>query len=116
MITYLFETIATMKKYNNEKWYIDSGIIENKVIDAETVKEALKEYQKEVSENNYIEISNNALKNKSPMYVDTKSGETKQVGYVITGKMECQRDNYSWSTQYIDLWVTISTIDTPNFN
>lgn len=116
MMTYLFETTTTMKEYNNKNWWIDSRIIENKVIEAETLKEALKEYQKEVSENDYIEISNNAIKNKSPMYVDTKSGETKQVGYVITGKSEFQRDDYTWSTQYIDLWVSISIIGAANFN
>ena len=44
------------------------------------------------------------------MFVDTSDG-TKQVGYVITGKSDFEdRDNYRWSTQYIDLWVTILTV------
>ena len=68
------------------------------------------EYQKKVYENSYIEISKNALKTKQDMFVDTLDG-TKQVGYVITGKSDFEdRDNYRWSTQYIDLWVTILTV------
>ena len=59
----------------------------------------------------YIEISENALRCKNPMYIDTPTGEAKQVGYVITGKTEFEdRENYRWSTQYIDLWVTIITV------
>lgn len=44
------------------------------------------------------------------MFVDTSDG-TKQVGYVITGKSDFEdRDNYRWSTQYIDLWVKVLTV------
>lgn len=32
-----------------------------------------------------------------------------QVGYVITGKTEFQKDSGEWVTQYIDLWVEIIT-------
>lgn len=90
MNNYIFKTTTTIK--------------------AKTLKEALLEYQKEVYENSYIEISKNALKTKQDMFVDTSDG-TKQVGYVITGKSDFEdRDNYRWSTQYIDLWVTILTV------
>lgn len=36
-------------------------------------------------------ISKNAMKNKSEMFVDLSDGDTKQVGYVITGKTEFAR-------------------------
>ena len=49
------------------------------------------------------------------MYVDLKTGESKQVGYVITGKSDFQRDDYSWSTQYIDLWVSITEVTDIDF-
>lgn len=40
-----------------------------------------------------------------------KGYSVKQVGYVITGKAEFDKGDYSgWSTQYIDLWVTILTV------
>ena len=69
-----------------------------------------------MEEKEYIQISNNAIKNKNPMYVDTTDGNAKQVGYVITAKTEFQdNDNYKWSTQYIDLWVTILTIEDTEF-
>ena len=108
---YIFKTNVTMKEYNNQKWWIDSNIVREISVEADNTKEALEKYRKIVTEECYIEISNNAMKNKSPMYVDTKDGETKQIGYVITGKTEFEdRDNYRWSTQYIDLWVRILTV------
>ena len=58
-----------------------------------------------------ITISKNAIKTKSAMFVDMPGGSVKQVGYVITGKAEFDKGDYSgWSTQYIDLWVTILTV------
>ena len=115
MKKYLFKTTTTMKEYNNKKWWIDSNIIRDKYINAENIDEALKKYKNLVGENEYISISNNAIKNKNPMYVDTMDGE-KQIGYVITGKTEFEdRDNYKWSTQYIDLWIEILTIEDTEF-
>lgn len=111
MNTYLFTTTATMKPYNNKKWWIDRDIIPRIRITAENLKSALIEYQNIVKEQHYVDISNSALKNKNPMYVDSKTGETKQIGYVITAKTEFRNDeNYCWSTQFIDLWIRIDKI------
>ena len=115
MKKYLFKTTATMKEYNNKKWWIDSNIVSDKYINAENLNEALEKYKNLVEKKDYITISNNAIKNKNPMYVDTTDGKTKQVGYVITAKTEFQDDNYKWSTQYIDLWVSILTIEETEF-
>lgn len=116
MKKYLFKTTATMKEYNNKKWWIDSNIVRDKYINAENINEALEKYKNLVEEKEYIKISNNAIKNKNPMYVDTTDGNAKQVGYVITAKTEFQDDNnYKWSTQYIDLWVSILTIEDTEF-
>lgn len=115
MKKYLFKTTATMKEYNNKKWWIDSNIVSDKYINAENLNEALEKYKNLVEKKDYITISNNAIKNKNPMYVDTTDGNTKQVGYVITAKTEFQDDNYKWSTQYIDLWVSILTIEETEF-
>lgn len=116
MNNYIFKTTATMKEYNNKKWWIDSGIIGEIRITAENVKTALEQFRDIVKERYYIEISNNALRCKNPMYVDTVNGETIQTGYVITGKTEFEdRDNYKWSTQYIDLWVSILTVINTEF-
>ena len=63
----------------------------------------------------YIDISRNAIKNKSEMFIDTTSGP-KQIGYVITGKTEFEKGNRAgWSTQYIDLWVEIITVIETDF-
>lgn len=110
-MNYIFKTTATMKEYNNKKWYIDGGIISDMRIDADSVENALEIYREQVEEKHYINISKNAIKNKSKMFADLSDGSVKQVGYVITGKTEFDRGDYSgYSTQYIDLWVTILTV------
>lgn len=109
-MTYLFRTTATMKHYNNKNWWIDGDIIRNLYIDAENVNEALKQYQETTRDRYGVEISNNALKCKYPMYIDTPNG-AKQTGFVITAKTDFRDDTrYKWVTQYIDLWVSISII------
>ena len=104
---YTFDTTATMKPYNNKKWYICSDIIRRKTIEAKNLSEALKKYQDEVTNKDYITISDTALKRKSPMFVDTVEG-TQQVGYVITGSTDFDDDGRGWVKQYIDLWITIT--------
>ena len=115
MKNFIFKTTATMKDYNCEKWWIDSSIVGEIHISAENIREALEKYRAIVEEKHHITISNNAIKNKSKMYVDTPTGEAKQVGYVITGKTEMQDDFYRWSAQYVDLWVEIITVVNTDF-
>lgn len=111
IVNYIFKTTATMKEYNNKKWYIDGGIVSDMRIDADSVENALEIYRERVKEKHYINISKNAIKNKSEMFVDLSDGGAKQVGYVITGKTEFDKGDYTgYSTQYIDLWVTILTV------
>ena len=109
-MNYIFKTTATMKEYNNKKWYIDANIISDMRINADSVKNALEIYRERVEEKHYVNISRNAIKNKSEMFVDTDNG-AKQVGYVITGKTEFDKGDYTgYTTQYIDLRVTILTV------
>lgn len=110
-MNYIFKTTATMKEYNNKKWYIDGGIVSDMRIEADSVENALEIYRERVEEKHCIIISKNAIKNKSEMFADLSNGSVKQVGYVITGKTEFDRGDYSgYSTQYIDLWITILTV------
>ena len=115
MNEYIFRTHATMKPYNSRYWWIDSDIITEKRISAESVAAALEQYREQVEEKHYITISRNAIRTKSAMYQDKANGEPKQIGYVITGKSEFQRDSGAWVTQYIDLWVEILTVCPTNF-
>lgn len=113
---YEFITTCTMKEYNNKHWWIDSGYIRPISVYAENLKSAILKFREIVEEKNYITISDNAIKNKNPMYIDTRAGETKQTGYVFTGKTEFQHDiTGKWVKQYIDLWVTIKTIIETDF-
>ena len=115
MSEYMFRTTATMKPYNAKQWWIASDIIRTKYIEAENTREALKAYAEEVTKKDYITISANALRRKSPMYRDRPNGQPEQVGYVITGKTDFQRDNGSLTTQFIDLWVSVDKLESVDF-
>lgn len=78
-MNYIFKTTATMKEYNNKKWYIDGGIVSDMRINADSVENALEIYRERVKEKHYISISKNAIKNKSEMFVDTDNGANKLV-------------------------------------
>lgn len=109
-MNYIFKTNATMKDYNCTKWFIDSDILSEMRINADSVDRALSVYRSRAGECG-VSISQNAIRSKSAMFVDMPDGSAKQVGYVITGKTEFDKGDYTgWSTQYIDLWVTILTV------
>lgn len=111
---FLFKTTATMKHYNNKKWWIDRDIVREIKIDAENTHDALEKYRDIVRDRDYIEISRNALKHAEPMYRDTENGDAVQVGYVVTARCDFEdRDNYKWSAQYIDLWVSVYIVSNP---
>lgn len=109
MNNYIFKTNATMKEHNQKNWWIDSRVIPEIHIKSDNIVNALKEYQNIVTNDYYITISDNALKNKRGMYRDTVNG-SKQVGFVLTASTDFQKDNYSYSKQYIDLWVEVLTL------
>lgn len=110
MNKYLFKTTATMKPYNNKNWWIDSGIVREITIEADSIRNALELYREKVQERHYIEISKTAVKTAAPMYRDTETGDPVQCGYVITGATDFENDNGHYTKQYIDLWTTIYII------
>lgn len=113
---YIFKTTATMKPHNCKNWWIDRDIIREKRIEAENVREALELYRESVNDLDGVEISRSAIKNREPMYIDRADGEPEQIGFVITGKTDFDKGDYSgWSTQYIDLWVTVLTVVKTDF-
>lgn len=113
-MTYQFKTDTRMKEYNSRKWWIDSKIIPDLRISANSLTEALKKYRTTVELAHYVSISNNAIKEKQAMYIDC-NGEPFQIGYVITGKYEFYDDSYKSVNQYIELWVEIYEINVPKF-
>lgn len=112
---FIFKTSATMKEYNGDKWWIDEGIIGEKIIVADSTAEALDKYVKSVESDNYTTITKNAIKNKKAMYIDNESGEAEQCGYVITASQYFQDEDGKLSKQYIELWITILTIAPTKF-
>lgn len=113
-MTYQFDTTAEMKEYNRRKWWIDPDIIPPFSCEADTLPAALDLYRKHC-ENEGINVSANAIRNKNEMYIDTDNG-TIQTGYVITGHTDME-DNTRCKlvSQYIDLWVSIHIITYPDF-
>ena len=107
---FIFKTSATMKDYNRDKWWIDRGIIGEKIIIADSTVEALDKYVKSVESDDYTTITKNAIKNKRAMYIDNENGDAEQRGYVITASQYFQDDDGKMSKQYIDLWITILTV------
>ncbi len=103
---YEFYSKVTMKPHNRDKWWIMDDIIPQIDIEADSLNEALHKFAEMVKDDCYIDISKNAIKNRKPMYIDTKDG-TKQCGYVITGKTDFQNENDKWVSQYIDIWTEI---------
>jgi hypothetical protein len=110
---YQFKTSATMKPYNRKNWWIDSDIVRDITVEADSLENALDRYREIVYDNHYIHISANALRNKDAMYRDNVNGEPEQVGYVITGLTEFDNDHRGWVKQYIDLWVSVSIVSSP---
>lgn len=108
MKTYEIRTTTTMKPYNAKKWWIDRDYIKPVTVRANSPKEALKTYCCNVMDNEYIEISKNAMNKAAAMYRDTENG-AQQVGYVITASTEFE-NNYKWSKQYIELWAEFKEV------
>ena len=109
MNTYEFITACTTK---TDKYWICNDYIRPVTITAESLTEAINQYRESINNQYNVTISNNALKNKQPMYHDTPAGAV-QTGYVITGYMDLftyDDRRRKWISQYIDLWITIKTI------
>ena len=114
---YVFDTITTMKHHNNKKWWIDRGIVPQIKVDADNLNDALELFREIVNSKYGVEISENALKTKSPMYIDDENGDARQIGYIITGSSLFDRGDYSgYSKQYVDLWTEIYTKQAVEFS
>lgn len=110
--TYLFKTETTMKEYNRSKYWIDRDYIAKDIyIKADNVDSALCQYVEQINNDYGDIISKNAVKTRQAMYIDTKEGETKQVGYVLTASIDFDNDHYKWTKQFVDLWITINRIE-----
>lgn len=115
MEKFLFKTDTVMKPYNQDKWWIDEQSVQELVVSAETLKEALAKYVDHVHKKSSINISKNAIKRKSPIFKDLERGEPVQIGYLLTGSTDLQDMEDRWSKQYVDLWVTIYSLSWVTF-
>ena len=112
---YFVRTQTTVKERDRGKGGMDNDLICPKAIEADGLPQLLEIYRQEVSD--VVDISDNALKNKSAMYVDLPNGEYKQVGYVITGKMYFEDRDINYSKEhYINVWIHIDELRDVDFS
>lgn len=96
----------------DKNYYHDSRFIETVYIESTNMDTALKGFLKILEEEYYINVSDNALKNKKNMYI----GDCVQVGYVITTSTYMENGDGRQVKKYMDLWLNIKTIDNPFIN
>ena len=106
MKKFLFTTVTTIKDNN---YWIDSDFCKSETIQANNVEEALDIYLNNRKDNDYINISKNAIKNKQPMYID----DDIQCGYVIVGSTLVENKEGNWVKKYIELWIEIKEVINP---
>ena len=114
MKTYLFRTKTSVKENELNKIWVDSDIVPDFETAADDIRAALIAFKDWAKNKAFVDISDSALRRKMAMYIDTAAG-VKQTGYVITGQIEIEGNDYKWTRHYIDLWVSINEIITPEF-
>lgn len=103
---FIFKTNTTI---NSPKYWIDSDIVPEFKIDTSDLNAAIIKFRNFAEEQD-ISISDNAIKHKSPMYIDTSNG-TKQVGYTFNASTEIYDDDTRrYTKQWLTLWVDILTV------
>lgn len=110
MTTFEFKPYTTMKEYNQDNYWIMNDIIRPLDITADDLNAALLKFAEHAEESG-IYISKNALRKKSAMFQDTTEADHRQIGYVITGATDIQKDDYSWSKQFVDIWTEIRIVN-----
>lgn len=108
-----FDTSTTVKYQDKGKWWVNSDLIETITLHADTLEQALERYKLTVNDIGIVTISDNAMRNRNPMYIDDKNG-SRQVGYVLTGKTTFYGDS-GGVDKYIDLWVRVCILTDPKF-
>lgn len=106
---FYFHTQASMKPHNSKHWYIDRNILPDTRIAADSLPDALERFR-EYAEHSAITISKNGIRNREPMFRDSKDGSTRQIGYVITGRTSFLKDDGNLVDHYVELWVEVLTI------
>ena len=113
---YSFNTSATLKEKDREKWWLDYDLVKTIELDASNLCEALEKYQQIVNDRTDVRISKNAIQKKQKMFIEVNpGGDSKQIGYVITGYTSFERENGGFVNKFIDLWVEIRVISYPDF-
>lgn len=113
---YSFNTSATLKEKDQEKWWLDKDLVKTIELDASNLSEALEKYMEIVNDRTDARISKSAIQKRQNMYIDIKPGGCpKQIGYVITGSTCFEREDGRFINKFIDLWIEIRVVSYPAF-
>ena len=113
---YSFETTTTLKEKDWDKWWCNNDLVTRIELEANNLSEALEKYRQIVNDKTCVQISENAIQKKEPMYRDCGVGNrSQQVGYVITGSTYFEYENGDLVKKYIDLWVEVRIMTRPSF-
>ena len=95
-----------------DKFWWDCGI-KNKLFSYDSEKQTIHDLVKKICDDEGMELSYKG-KPRGNVYVDTKGGETKRVGYIYRGKGEVHDRNMVRPQMVLwDVWVTIKGIVVP---
>lgn len=112
MKTYLFSPDIIM---NTSGYWIDRDFIKSQKISSLYVNGAIESFRG-ICKDNGIDISDNAVKTKQPIMVDTKDGKSVQVGFIFKASTETYNDLKRKYVKFrLEIWVEISELNTPKF-
>lgn len=94
-------------RHNDEKFWAESHL-KDKVVTIDPDKSIHQEIKRILSEIDYCELSYKG-KPQGNIFIDTKDGESKIIGYHYRGKMDIQTD-HKWISANFTVWVSISEI------
>jgi phosphoglucomutase len=116
MKCYQFTTTATLKDKDAGKFWLNQDFIGTIEVRAESVQDALSEYVGTLSDIYSVDVSKTAIRHKRAMLIDTESGETVQMGYILNCKCVLEHTgDHELVNKNIDLWVKILEVTIPDF-
>lgn len=108
---FLFQAHVTIHPTHFARYWIDINILPTTTICADTLQEALTQFQ-EFAERRGVAISNNAIqkRNRDPLYEDDAQGNPHQIGYMLCAKTDIEGKRIG-----VDVWVKIQKVEDINF-
>lgn len=97
--------------YTTQKKYWADSQVKNMVVDMQE-GESIHNTIARVLKNCDYAVMNKECRHVSKMYIDTKAGDTKHVGYIYNVKIDIQNDQtYKWVKIPFQAWVRVRKVE-----